>query len=155
MNVRRLVLGVLFFACFVASPCLNAGTASNGPAGPYNAFAACAPDEGTLCLNSSRFRVQTQWVGSEGQTGGGHAVALTGDTGYFWFFSSTNVEMVTKLLDACPLNNKFWYFAGGLTNVKVVTTVLDTKTGATKTYTNPPNTTFVPIQDTSAFGACP
>lgn len=135
---------------------------SNFVAGPYSLFlhcgaapTGCIPNDTTLCLGNSRFSVRATFDDTRGNSGQAHAVALTGDTGYFWFFSSTNVEMVTKLLDACPLNNKFWYFAGGLTNVKVVTTVLDTKTGATKTYTNPPNTTFVPIQDTSAFGACP
>lgn len=131
-------------------------------AGPYSLFlhcgaaaTGCIPNDTTLCVGNSRFSVRATFDDGHGNAGQAQAVALTGDTGYFWFFNAANVEMVTKLLDACPLNNKFWFFAGGLTNVKVVTTVLDTKTGATKTYTNPPNTTFLPIQDTSAFGACP
>ena len=155
MNVRRVVLGGLFLACFVASPGLCAWAASNGPAGPHDAVGACTPDEGTLCLNSSRFRVQTQWVKSDGQTGGGHAVALTGDTGYFWFFSSNNVEMIVKVVDGRAVNNNFWVFAGGLTNVKVITTVTDTETGLVKVYANPQGAAFQPIQDTGPFESPP
>jgi hypothetical protein len=130
--------------------------------GPYSlslhcgaAPTGCIPSDTTLCVGNSRFSVRATFDDGHGNAGQAHAVALTGDTGYFWFFSSTNVEMVTKLLDACPLNNRFWFFAGGLTNVHVVTTVLDTKTQTTKTYRNPPNTTFLPVQDTSAFATCP
>jgi hypothetical protein len=154
MNVRRVVLGGVFLACFVASPGL-CWAASNGPAGPHDAFAACAPDEATLCLNSSRFRVQTQWVTSDGSTGGGHAVALTGDTGYFWFFSSNNVEMVVKVVDGRAFNNNFWVFAGGLTNVKVIMTVTDTEAGLVKVYANPQGAAFQPIQDTGPFASPP
>ena len=81
---------------------------------------------------------------------------MTGDTGYFWFFSSNNVEMVVKTLNACGLPpGRFWVFAGGLTDVNVVMTVTDTQTGTVKTYTNPQGTAFQPIQDTSAFATCP
>jgi hypothetical protein len=81
-------------------------------------------------------------------------VPLTSDTGYFWFFSSSNVEMVVKAVTGCGLNSRYWVFAGGLTNVNVVMTVTDTQTGAVKTYTNPQSTAFQPLQDTSAF-VCP
>ena len=60
----------------------------------------CAPDPGTLCLNGDRFQVQVTWsVPSQGRSGFGTAVPLTGDTGYFWFFDSANVELVVKALD--------------------------------------------------------
>ena len=77
------------------------------------------------------------------------------DTGYFWFFEASSVEVVVKVLDGCPLNAHSWVFAGGLTNVGVTLTVTDTQTGAVKTYTNPPDTALAPIQDTSAFATCP
>jgi len=59
--------------------------------------------------------------------------------------------MVIKVVDGRVVNNRYWVFAGGLTNVNVVTTVTDTQTGAFKTYTNPQGTAFQPIQGTSAF----
>lgn len=115
----------------------------------------CTPSATTLCLSSNRFAVSTTWSTPNGQSGNGQAVAITGDTGYFWFFGSTNVEMVLKVLNGCPVNNNYWVFAGGLTNVSVTMTVTDTKTGRVKTYTNPLNTAFQPIQDTTAFATCP
>jgi len=80
---------------------------------------------------------------------------LTGDTGYFWFFNASNVEMVVKVLDTCSFTDRFWVFAGGLTNVRVDITVTDTETGVVRTYRNPLNTPFQPIQDTNAFATCP
>jgi len=115
----------------------------------------CNQDSSTMCLADNRFAVSATWRTSDGNSGNGQAVRLTGDTGYFTFFSASNVEAVVKVLNACGLNQKFWVFAGGLTNVNVVLTVRDTKNGTVKTYTNPQNTAFQPIQDTSAFATCP
>ena len=82
------------------------------------------------------------------------AVPLTGDSGYFWFFSAANIELVVKVLDACALDSQhFWVFAGGLTNVGVTLLVEDTETGATQTYTQSIGTPFQPLQDTQAFAA--
>jgi hypothetical protein len=112
---------------------------------------ACTVNATTLCLNSGRFQVRVSWATTDGRSGAGQAVGLTGDTGYFWFFSSNNVEMVIKVVDGRVVNGKFWVFAGGLTNVNAVITVTDTVTGAVKTYVNPQGTAFAPIQDTGAF----
>ena len=119
------------------------------------ASATCTPSATTLCLSNSRFRVTADWRTSGGQTGGGQAVPITGDTGYYWFFGSSNVEMVVKVIDACSFNQRFWVFAGGLTDVNVTLNVTDTKSGVVKTYTNPLGVAFQPIQDTSAFATCP
>lgn len=115
----------------------------------------CTADDSTLCLSSSRFQVRATFDTGSGNAGAAHAVSLTADTGYFWFFSSSNVEAVVKVIDGCALGGHYWVFAGGLTNVKVVLTVTDTRTQMARTYTNPPSTTFAPIQDTAAFSTCP
>jgi hypothetical protein len=115
----------------------------------------CVPDATTLCLNNDRFMVDATFRTPAGQTGDGQAVQLTDDTGYFWFFNAANVEMVLKVLDGCPVNNNYWVFAGGLTNVEVMIRVEDTETGDVRNYTNPLRTPFQPIQDTSAFATCP
>ncbi len=114
----------------------------------------CAPNATTLCLNGGRFRVNVAWATNTGASGAGHGVSLTPDSGYFWFFNSANIELVVKVLDACSVNDHFWVFAGGLTNVDVVMTITDTETGAQRSYTNPLGTAFQPLQDTSAF-SCP
>src|SRR5207245_9722448 len=111
----------------------------------------CVVSSTALCLNGSRFKVEVTWAKPDATSGAGQAVPITSDTGYFWFFSSANVEAVIKVVDGRGFNSKFWVFAGGLTNVNVVIKVTDTVTGAVKTYINPQGTAFAPIQDTSAF----
>jgi hypothetical protein len=99
--------------------------------------------------------VTADWRTRDGSNGQGRGVALTADSGYFWFFDAANVELVVKLLDGCSFGETYWFFAAGLTNVEVTTTVTDTHTGLSRTYTNPLGTPFAPIQDTTAFGTCP
>ena len=115
----------------------------------------CIPSDTTLCVGNGRFSVTATFDAGGGNAGPAHAVALTSDTGYLWFFADSNVEAVVKVLDGCGLNSKWWVFAGGLTNVAVTLTVTDTKTNTTKTYQNPAGTPFQPLQDTSAFATCP
>jgi YVTN family beta-propeller protein len=115
----------------------------------------CSASASRLCLRGSRFAVTADWRTSQGLSGSGQALPLTAETGLFWFFASTNLEMVVKVLDGCGANGHYWVFAGGLTNVGVTLRVEDTKTGQTRTYTNPLGTPFRPIQDTGAFASCP
>ena len=118
--------------------------------------AVCTPGPNALCLSGGRFRVQATWRKPDGTSGAGNAgLFLTSDTGYFWFFDSTNVEIVVKVLNACGFAQRIWVFSGGLTNVEVTMTVEDTVSGAVKTYTNPQGAAFLPIQDTQAFTTCP
>lgn len=98
---------------------------------------SCLTTAATVCLSASRFRVRVDWrVPSQGTSGTGNAVTLTGDTGYFWFFSPGNVELVVKVVDGRALNNHFWVFYGALSDVGYTITVTDTQTGAVQTYTN-------------------
>jgi len=115
----------------------------------------CMPGPETLCLQGGRFRVETEWQTSQGGEGRGRAVQLTPDTGYFWFFRDGNVEEVVKVLNACGPTQRFWVFAAGLTNVRVVTTVTDTLRDETRTYINDQGQAFRPLQDTNAFPTCP
>jgi PKD repeat protein len=119
------------------------------------AEATCTPSSTALCLNNGRFRVEATWKTPDEQTGSAQGVMLTGDTGYFWFFDSANVEIILKVLNGCQLNSRYWIFAGGLTNVEVSVRVTDTAVGAYKTYVNPQGIAFAPIQDTAALPFCP
>ncbi|HLX07860.1 MAG TPA: hypothetical protein VKY89_08355 [Thermoanaerobaculia bacterium] len=131
---------------------------------PYRAFGIrivptlaqtnCVPTTTAMCLQGNRFQVQATFQAPGSATGQAQTVPLTTDSGYLWFFESTNIEAVVKVIDACALNQHFWVFAGGLTNVHTSITVTDTQTGASKTYMNPQNTAFQPLQDTSAL-PCP
>jgi V8-like Glu-specific endopeptidase len=108
-----------------------------------------------LVLGNGRFEVRAAFRTPEGTEGNANPFVLTGDTGYFWFFDSANVELVVKVLDACTFNDRFWVFAGGLTDVAVTFDVVDTLTALRQRYTNPQGTPFQPINDTSAFATCP
>jgi hypothetical protein len=112
--------------------------------------ASCIVTSKNLCLNAGRFKVEADFV--TGTTSGmANASGMTSDTGYFWFFAASNVELLVKIVDGRGVNGKFWVFAGGLTNVDTLIKVTDTQTGVVKTYHNPANTAFQPIQDTNAF----
>jgi PKD repeat protein len=125
------------------------GSGGGGPS-------TCKADDTTLCLSASRFKVTAIYRTGDGRTGPAHAFPLTPNTGYFWFFDSTNVEVVTKVLPFCanPFNS-IWIFAAGLTNVEVTLTYTDTKNGTVVTKKNNLNTAFAPVQDTAAFKTCP
>ncbi len=110
----------------------------------------CVVDDTTLCLNQNRFRLQVEWTDFAGNHGVGHAVPLSGDTGYFWFFNSANVELTIKALDGRCFNDHFWIFYGALSNVEYTITVTDTETGKQRFYTNPLET-FASVGDTKAF----
>jgi len=114
--------------------------------------ATCAASATSLCLSNSRIRVEVTWRDFAGHTGVGHAVALSGDTGYFWFSSAANVEVVTKVLDARGVNGQYWFFYGALSNVEYTLTITDVATGRRKSYTNPLNK-FGSLGDTSALPA--
>ncbi len=115
---------------------------------------ACAGAATALCLQGGRFRVEATWRTPDGASGLATAVPLTADTGYFWFFNSKNVEAVVKVLNGCGLNQRFWVFAAGLTNLRVELRVTDTHTGETKAYVSPQGKPFQPIQDTAALSGC-
>jgi hypothetical protein len=108
----------------------------------------------SLFLGNGRFRVDARWT-TRTASGDGIPVQLTADTGYFWFFSSSNVEMVVKVLNACTLNQAYWVYAGGLTDQGVTFTVTDTVKGVSKTYTNTLGQKWVTINDTAALTTCP
>jgi ELWxxDGT repeat protein len=128
-----------------ATPPLVAGRTD-----PRAATGVCTPGAQRLCLGGGRFAVTATWKDFSGKTGTGTAVALTADTGYFWFFAPTNVEVILKVLDGRALTGKFWFFYGALSNVEYTLTVTDTQTGAVKTYKNPSGQ-FGSVADTGAF----
>ena len=116
----------------------------------------CTPDAHTLCLDGARFSVTAEYQQSEsGPSTQATAVTLTDATGYFWFFDSSNVELIVKVLNGCGINNHYWVFAAGLTNVGVHMTVTDLQTAQQQVFDNAVGTPFAPIQDTTAFATCP
>lgn len=116
----------------------------------------CFESETVLCLANDRFAVTVDWRTEQGGGGAGvgHAVSETDNTGMFWFFEPSNLELMIKVLDACPVNGHFWVFFAGLTNVGYDVRVTDTVTGETNVYSNEDETTALPVLDTAAFDTC-
>ena len=129
-----------------------------GPDG--NMWITAGGEVGRLATSSNLvlghdFSVGATFLSSDGQIQPAHAVPLTPDTGYFWFFDPANIELVVKVLNGCSTNNHNWFFAAGLTNVGVEIKVTNLLQVGVKTYTNAAGTAFTPSQDTSAFATCP
>jgi hypothetical protein len=150
---RRLltIVPLLALAALAGRPALAA--AANPGATPQSF--TCTTSDLVICLVGGRFQITARFAAPDGEAGNAHMVKLTDDSGYMWFFSSANVEAVMKVLNGCGLNSKYWFFAGGLTNVDVVITVADSQTGDVTQYHNAQGTPFQPIQDTSALPVCP
>ncbi|HET9211798.1 MAG TPA: hypothetical protein VFR03_15425 [Thermoanaerobaculia bacterium] len=123
----------------------------------------CGAAKDTLCLRDGRFRVEVSWQDHQGNTGVGHPVPLGEDTGTFWFFSESNVELLVKILDGRGINGRFWVFYGSLSDVEYEVRVVDTLTGQTRTYRNEPGhiaskadvDAFPDVPDTGAGAAAP
>ena len=155
--MRNSRTGTLALLAFAAIPALVASRSHPIARGAVRSPVEAADDcsSGTrLCFADGRFRVEVSWTAPDGSSRSAHAVALTSEAGYFWFFDPDNVELAVKVLNGCGINARYWAFATGLTNLEVTITVTDTVTGQVKTYSNPQARAFPPILDTDALDAC-
>jgi CSLREA domain-containing protein len=118
--------------------------------GAVEVSAICIPGPTRLCLQDGRFEVTVEWA-TQGNSGPGRTVPLTADTGAFWFFDPANLEMTVKVLNGCGLNNRYWVFVSGLTDVNVQVLVKDTRTGNTWHLGNTGGTPLQPVLDTDAL----
>lgn len=135
---------------------IQTGPLGNGePMGTFTFTRTDSTPPPPLALQGGRFLLSAEWETSDGIRGFAHGVGLTSDSGYFWFFSPDNLELVVKVLDACAPFDRFWFFAAGLTNVGVEIRVEDTEALEERTWESPVGQAFAPVQDTEAFSTCP
>lgn len=112
----------------------------------------CVEGEDTLCLQQNRFEITVTWDDGQGQLGSGQVVpTLSSDSGIFYFFEAGNWELLVKVLNACPLNGKYWVYAAATTDRQYQLVVRDTEDGALRTYRNPLGNRSPAFADTSAF----
>ncbi len=116
----------------------------------------CQPGPRTLCLLDRRLSVEVWWRNPHGgpAEGPGQAIVDSDSTGMFWFFNIENTELVVKALDGGALNDHLWFFYGALTDLEYWITVIDTVTGESRVYYNPPGEVCGQA-DTRAFDASP
>ena len=134
---------------------LAAGAAPAQPPPASGTPEPCVPTATKLCLKGGRFHVSVHWRDYFGNAGDGQAVPETADSGLFWFFSETNLEMLVKVLDGCALNDRYWVFAAATTSVEYDLIVKDATTGEEKRWHNPLGTASPAITDTGALAVCP
>lgn len=114
----------------------------------------CFAGPNTLCLNDGRFEAEVEWETAT-DSGSGGANRVTDDSGAFWFFRPTNLEMLIKVLDGCAVNGHYWVFFSATTNVGFELTVTDSRTGLSRPYSNTLGENAKPVLDTTAFATCP
>lgn len=117
-------------------------------------FRGCRPGASRLTLHDGRFEVCASYRTPAGAEGVGEPLALTGESGAFWFFEPSNLEVVLKLLDGCGTNGNFWVFSAGLTNLEITLGVLDTWSGRTWIFDNDQGTPYPPIGEITSLPVC-
>lgn len=153
MVVNELVPSTTYsFAVEAVNAVLHSELTPKSTATTLTADAARCGEDDALCLGV--FQVEVEWDDGKGRAGRGFAERLTADAGDFWFFHPANIELVVKVLDGCAMNDHYWVYAAGLTDVGVTMTVRDLRSGLERRWTNPLGTRFRPITDASAFATC-
>ena len=111
-----------------------------------------------LCLQD-RFAVTTKWrtnpTPGTPTDGNGSVVVASSNSGVFWFFSSDNWEVMTKAINGCGLNARYWIFSASATNVFYRTEVFDSLRFENKVYFNYAGPPAPALTDTDAFATCP
>lgn len=121
------------------------------PLAGAGALPAPCDEPAELCLHGDRIRVRIDWTDPRsGDSGTAVAVPLSDESGWFWFFGADNAEAVVKVLYGWPVNDYFWVFFGGLTDLELTIAVQDVFAGTGKTYHNPP-LTLSSFADTAAL----
>lgn len=110
-------------------------------------------------LMDGRFLVRADWEIVAGGSGMGTGTPVRFDdrSGAFYFFRPDNPELLIKLIDACDRPAPFrriWFFAAGLTGLRITLRIEDLLSAEERVYTRPGGEPFAPILDTRAF-PCP
>jgi hypothetical protein len=111
----------------------------------------CVADATTLCVQNNRFSIQVDWKAFQANNGVGTPVALNDQSGYFWFFTADNIELLIKVLDGEAVNDHAWVYFAALTSVAYTVTVTDTVTGEVRSYSNPLGNVSPAVLDNQAF----
>jgi hypothetical protein len=121
-------------------------------------FSCGASTATTLCLQD-RFAIRAFWRTSPaGNPPDGNAMTVpvsNPGSGLFWFFSSSNWEIMIKAINGCGLNDRYWIFSAATTNVFYRVEVLDVRGAEQKIYFNYPGPPAPAVTDTEAFATCP
>lgn len=104
--------------------------------------ASCVPSASTACVQGGRFSISVNHGGNTSQV-----AASSSESAVFLTYSSTNWEIVAKVLNACGVNGRYWVFSAGATSVSYSITFQDHGRGLLVRYPN----ASCPLSDTSTF----
>jgi hypothetical protein len=123
------------------APATGAEPASEAKPAVQIAPSVLAAKSSSSLILGGQFMVEVEFTDPRtGLTGAATSVPLTFDTGAFWFFDASNLELMIKVLDGRAINGKFWVFYGALSDVEYTITVAMKNTGELRTYYNPKGT---------------
>ena len=110
----------------------------------------------SILLNGNRFRATLEWSAPGFSTRPARVSELrTAETGFFYFLSPDNIELLVKVIDGCSFNGRYWVFFGGATDVAFTLTVTDTQNpDQVRTYHNLLGHPADAVTDTAAFATC-
>jgi hypothetical protein len=86
-----------------------------------------SPVTTTLSLLDFLFVVGLERTGPGGANLPADAVQLSNQSGYFWFFGSSVVEVTVKILDGRLINGHYWVFVASMTDQAFTLTVTSNK----------------------------
>ena len=118
--------------------------------------AKCEPGSAfSTCLGNGRFRAEIDWRDAAGAPHPASPARVgADDSRLFTFFDADNWEVLTKVLDGCAINQRFWVFSAATTDVGHSLRVTDTWSGQEVIYTNPAGTPAAAITDGRALDVC-
>ncbi len=102
-----------------------------------------------------RFCVTARWWDFQGGSGYGRPIGFrSADSGIFEFFGTSNWELTVKVLDGCGVNEHYWVFLTGATNLHYEVTIYDLAAGEERSYQNSAGVPSPAFVDTEAFETC-
>lgn len=118
-------------------------------------FESCADNDRNFCSRQGRFELTVDWKTPNGTTGTAKKVVTGNDeSGLFYFFDPNNWELLVKVLDGCSINERFWVFTAGTTDVEYLLKVEDRWTGKVRSYFNQAGKAAEATADIDAFATC-
>ena len=115
----------------------------------------CVPGPFAACLQGGRFLVRARWRTAD-DAGPAWTESVSDSSGYLWFFSPENAEVLFKVLDACAMPGApgYWVGIAAATPVDYTVVVTDVETGLSKEYTSD-SAQSAPLLDFETFRDCP
>ncbi len=113
------------------------GSPRDAPLAPVEDPGPCEANAESLCLLDGRFRVRVFGVPDLGIASPVAAAPEPWAAGAFWFYDPEVMDVAVEVVDGRSVNGAFWVAVDGLAADAYQVRVVDTATGAVRTYVHP------------------